>query len=60
MFQSAIKKYGFNNFKYKVLTKINYSNISELWELEDTYIEKYNSINNGFNHRMNRSTDKQL
>ena len=38
-FQHAIKLHGFDNFKYKVLQTIQYSNICELWELEDTYIK---------------------
>ena len=46
--------FGFDNFKCKVLDKIDYSNISELWVLEDKYIDKYDSINNGFNIRYNR------
>ena len=53
-FKKAIMTFGFDNFKYKVLDKIDYSNISELWELEDKYIDKYDSINNGFNIRYNR------
>lgn len=53
-FQNAIKLHGFDNFKYKVLQTIKYSNICELWELEDTYIRKYNSIDNGYNHRYNK------
>ena len=54
-FQKAIKEYGFNNFKYKVEETIKYSNIRELWRLEDDYITKYNSIENGFNIRMNKT-----
>ena len=53
-FQKAIKLYGFDNFKYKVLQTIKYSNISELLELEDTYIKRYNSIDNGYNIRFNK------
>ena len=52
-FKKAINSYGFSNFKYKVLESINYSNIRELWELEDKYIQQFNSIDNGFNHRRN-------
>ena len=46
--------YGFNNFTYKVMETINYINIKELWALEDSYIKKFNSIDNGFNIRFNR------
>jgi hypothetical protein len=53
-FKKAITRFDFDNFKYKVLDKIDYSNISELWKLEDKYIDKYDSINNGYNIRYNR------
>ena len=49
-----IKLHGFDSFKYKVVETIKYSNIRELWELEDTYINKYNSIDNGYNSRLNK------
>ena len=52
-FKKAIKEYGFDNFNYKVLETIRYSNIRELWRLEDEYIIKYNCIENGFNVRKN-------
>ena len=53
-FKNVITKYGFDNLNYKVLKTIKYSNIKELWGLEDTYIIKYDSIDNGFNCRYNR------
>ena len=53
-FKKAVNLYGFDNFNYKVLQTIKYSNIRELWELEDYYITKYNSIDNGFNFRFNK------
>ena len=52
-FQKAIKIFGFDKFNYKVEETITYSNICELWRLEDTYITKYNSIENGYNYRFN-------
>ena len=53
-FQKAIKIFGFDKFNYKVEETITYSNICELWRLEDTYITKYNSIENGYNYRYNK------
>ena len=53
-FQKAIKEYGFDKFNYKVEETITYSNIRELWGLEDTYITKHNSIENGYNYRYNK------
>jgi ATP-dependent exoDNAse (exonuclease V) alpha subunit len=52
-FNRAIKTHGFNKFNYKVLETIKYSNINELWRLEDEYIDLYDSINNGYNIRHN-------
>jgi len=57
-FKKAICEYGFDNFSYKVIETIKFGNIKELWKLEDTYIVKYNSIENGFNYRMNCHKDK--
>jgi hypothetical protein len=53
-FKQAIEKYGFDNFKFRVLQTIRFNNIRELWRLEDTYIRKYNSIDNGCNVRINK------
>ena len=48
--------YRFNNLNCKVLDKIHDSNISKLWKLAHKYIDKHNSINNGFNLRYNRES----
>ena len=56
-FQKAIKLYGFRHFKYNILESIYYSNIHELWELEDKYIQQFNSIDNRFNHRRNTQVE---
>ena len=53
-FKNAINKYGFDNLNYKVLETIKYSNIKELWGLEDRYIIKHDSIDNGWNSRFNK------
>ncbi len=50
---SAFNKYGFSNFKYRVIDTIQFSNVRELWALEDKYINKYNTIANGMNMRRN-------
>ena len=44
--KKAFTEYGYNNFVYSVLETIRYNNIKELYELEDKYIERYNSIEN--------------
>ena len=43
-FGRAIKQYGYNSFKCEILEKINYSDRSELYDLENQYIIKYDSI----------------
>ena len=52
-FGRAIKQYGYTSFEFKILETINYSDRSELYDLENQYIIKYDSINNGFNWRRN-------
>ena len=54
-FHRAIKKYGFDNFQYEVLATITASDTdrdfisSTLDYLEITYIQVYDSYNNGYN-----------
>ncbi len=51
--KKAFIEYGYINFVYSVLETIRYHNIKELYELEDKHIDKYNSIENGYNMRRN-------
>lgn len=46
-FYQAIRKYGEDNFEWKILCSAN--NKQSLNELETFYITKYNSIKNGYN-----------
>lgn len=46
-FYTTINKYGFDNFEWSVLEECN--NVTELEQREQYYIEKYNSVNNGYN-----------
>ena len=52
-FGNAIRSYGYSNFKFELLETIKFGDIHELHDLENQYIMKYDSINNGFNTRMN-------
>ena len=52
-FGRAIKEIGYDNFMFEVLHTIVFSDFNELYEIEDEYIKKYDSINNGFNTRVN-------
>ena len=53
-FGRAIKEIGYDNFKFEVLDKIKFSEWSELFDVEDEYIKKFDSINNGWNKRRNK------
>lgn len=48
-FSNAIKKYGVDAFDWEVLEYAD--SLDELNELEEKYIEKYDSINSGYNIR---------
>ena len=39
---------------FEILEKVKFSDWNELYEIEDEYIKKYDSINNGFNSRRNK------
>ena len=59
---SAMRKYGFENFEFEVLEECEDSNLDEL---EKAYIQKYNSVKNGYNEALGGKgkplwTDKQL
>ena len=56
-FGRAINEIGYKNFKFEILETVNYLEKTELYEIEDTYILKYNSIKNGFNTRRNYKDD---
>ena len=53
-FGRAIKEIGHDNFTFEILEKVKFSGWNELYEIEDEYIKKYDSINNGFNSRRNK------
>ena len=56
-FGRAIQKYGYQQFKFEILEKLAFSDLSELHDLENQYIIKYDSINNGYNWRQNTKQD---
>lgn len=53
-FYSAIRKYGWDNFEYEVLVRVETEDkkslINTLNQLEVYYISKYNSYENGYNN----------
>ena len=54
----AIKNIGFENFEFELLEKVDYYDRTELYEIENNYIIKYDSVNNGFNSRRNVKTEQ--
>lgn len=59
---SAMRKYGFDNFEFEILEECEDSNLDEL---EKAYIQKYNSVKNGYNEALGGKgkplwTDSQL
>jgi group I intron endonuclease len=52
-FGVAIKKTGYDNFDFEILETIKFLDITEMYDLEDVYIQKYDSITNGWNFRRN-------
>ena len=56
-FGRAIEKYGYDKFEFTILETIKYGEKHELYELENSYIIKHNSIINGYNFRRNYIED---
>ena len=56
-FGRAIQRYGFQQFKFELLDTLPFSDTSELHDLENHYIIKYDSINNGYKWRGNEKAD---
>ena len=52
-FGRAIKQYQYNNLKFEILENVKFSEMQELYDIEDIYIIKDGSINNWFNTRRN-------
>ena len=52
-FGRAIQQHGYSSFAFEILEKVRFSERQELYDLEDEYITRYDSINNGFNSRRN-------
>ena len=51
-FATAIITYGFINFNCEILAIVNEK---DRYIIEDTYMKKYDSVNNGYNNRYNIS-----
>ena len=53
----AIQRYGYKQFQFEILESLQFSDISELHDLENQYIIKHDNINNGYNWRRNENAD---
>lgn len=50
VFHRAIRKYGYENFTYEILEEIDESRYDTLNDIEESYIQKYNTlVPNGYN-----------
>ena len=47
----ALKQYGYDNFEFEVLETVQFNERQELYDIEDTYMIKFDSIKNGYNTR---------
>ena len=52
-FGRALKEHGYDNFQFEILETVRFGEASELHDLENDYIAKYDAIGNGFNTRRN-------
>ena len=50
---SLIKEVGFDALTLSIVKQVNYAFDVELFEIENKYIEKYNTVRNGLNNRRN-------
>ena len=57
-FGRAIQQHGYHSFTFEILEEIRFAERQELYDLEDVYITKYDSINNGFNARRNERKER--
>ena len=54
-FGQAIKRHGYTTFIFEVIRTIQFYNREEMYDVEDEYIVKYDSILNGWNFRRNQT-----
>ena len=50
----AIQEIGYDQFQFEVLEKIKSSDWNEIYDIEQNYMIQYDSINNGYNTRINK------
>ena len=50
----AIKNIGYDKFEFEVLEKIKFSDWNAIYDIEQHYMIQYDSINSGWNTRINK------
>ena len=53
-FGRVIQEIGYDNFEFEILDKINSNDWNELYDIEQNYMIQHDSINNGWNTRINK------
>ena len=48
-----MKLHKYDNFKFEILEIVKFSEKQKLYDIEDLYISKYDSIKHGYNTRNN-------
>ena len=54
-FGGAIQEIGYNSFEFEILDEVKFSDWDEIYDVEDEYIIKFDSISNGYNTRRNKT-----
>ena len=57
-FGRAIKNIGLDKFEFDILETVKYYDRADLYEIENNYIIKHDSVNNGYNSRRNIKTEQ--
>ena len=53
-FGRAMQEIGYDNFEFEILDNIKPNDWNELCDIEQSYMIQYDSINNGWNTRLNK------
>ena len=50
-FHVALREIGLNNFEFKILKEIQCKDEEDLWEMEELYCNRYDTLANGYNSK---------
>ena len=54
-FGRAVQEVGYDKFQFGVLEEIKFSDWNEIFDIEQNYMIQYDSTNNGWNTRINKT-----